>query len=200
MCIVQHVEMKSVFTFQPKKRLVSRTVKSAKPAATFSTFLLTTKNRHLCCLVVMEHIVLQKRRVLTTKDRLLYWGTFSANHNQSHPNVNKKSTNQVKLWNKRIRFLLADNLSNIFIFQIILFNFNLLLTYTQPSQNHHDLLSLRRRNPVDSRFWSRLCYYCSNWSRPKYNSQLTRDTPSSLAIAPVSKIRPFEQSSSASSN
>ena len=23
MCIVQHVEMKSVFTFQPKKRLVS---------------------------------------------------------------------------------------------------------------------------------------------------------------------------------
>ena len=35
MCIVQHVEMKSVFTFQPIKRLVSKTVKSAKPAATF---------------------------------------------------------------------------------------------------------------------------------------------------------------------
>ena len=35
MCIVQHVEMKSVFTFQPIKRLVSTTVKSAKPAATF---------------------------------------------------------------------------------------------------------------------------------------------------------------------
>ena len=34
-CIVQHVEMKSVFTFQPIKRLVSTTVKSAKPAATF---------------------------------------------------------------------------------------------------------------------------------------------------------------------
>ena len=27
MCIVQHVEMKSVFTFQPIKRLVSTTVK-----------------------------------------------------------------------------------------------------------------------------------------------------------------------------
>ena len=35
MCIVQHVETKSVFTFQPIKRLVSTTVKSAKPAATF---------------------------------------------------------------------------------------------------------------------------------------------------------------------
>ena len=35
MCIVQHVEMKSLFKFQPIKRLVSRTVRSAKPAATF---------------------------------------------------------------------------------------------------------------------------------------------------------------------
>ena len=35
MCIVQHVEMKSVFTFQPIKPLVSTTVKGAKPAVTF---------------------------------------------------------------------------------------------------------------------------------------------------------------------
>ena len=35
MCFVQHVEMKNVFTFQPMKRLVSTTVKSAKPAVTF---------------------------------------------------------------------------------------------------------------------------------------------------------------------
>ena len=35
MCIVQHVEMKSVFSFQPTKRLVPTTVKSAKPFATF---------------------------------------------------------------------------------------------------------------------------------------------------------------------
>ena len=35
MCIAQQVEMKSVFTFQPIKGLVSTTVKSAKPAATF---------------------------------------------------------------------------------------------------------------------------------------------------------------------
>ena len=35
MCIVPHVEMKSVFTFQPMKRLASTTVKIAKPAVTF---------------------------------------------------------------------------------------------------------------------------------------------------------------------
>ena len=34
-CIVQHLVMKIVFTFQPIKRLVSTTVKSAQPAATF---------------------------------------------------------------------------------------------------------------------------------------------------------------------
>ena len=42
-------------------------------------------------------------------------------------------------------------MSNIFNCQIILFNFSLKLTYTQLTQNHHDLLSLQRRNPVDSR-------------------------------------------------
>ena len=35
MCIVQHVEIKSVFTFQPKRRPVSTTVTSANLAATF---------------------------------------------------------------------------------------------------------------------------------------------------------------------
>ena len=39
MYIVQHVEMKSVFTFERIKRLVSPTLKSAKPAATFRIFL-----------------------------------------------------------------------------------------------------------------------------------------------------------------
>ena len=45
MCDVTHVEMKSVFTFQPIKRLVSTTVKNAKTDATFWIFLLRTKNR-----------------------------------------------------------------------------------------------------------------------------------------------------------
>ena len=69
MCTVQHVETKSVFTFQPIKRLVSTTVKSAKPAVTFWKLLLRTKNQQLCCLAVMEHIALQERRVATTKKK-----------------------------------------------------------------------------------------------------------------------------------
>ena len=81
MCIVQHVEMKSVFTFQPIKRLVSTTVRSVKPAAMFWIFLLRTKNRQLCCFAGMVHIVLQERRVATTrkKNHLHFWRNFSAN-------------------------------------------------------------------------------------------------------------------------
>ena len=200
MCIVQNVEMKSVFTFQPIKRLVSTTVKSAKPAVSFWIFLSRIKNRKLCCLAVMEHIALQDRRVATTRSHLHFWRNSSANHNQADPNVNQKRTNQVQIWNKRIRFLLADDLSCIFIFQIILFNFNLQLIYTQLTKNHHDLLSLQQLNPVDSRFWTRLCYYCNKWSRPKFKNQFTRNTPSSLAIVAGSKTRIFEQSSSAGAN
>ena len=92
MCIVQHVEMKSVFTFQPIKRLFSTTVKSAKPAATFWVFLLRTKNLHLCCLAVTVHIVLYERRVATTKKKnhLPFWTNFSATQIQAHPNLNQK--------------------------------------------------------------------------------------------------------------
>ena len=202
MCIVQLVEMKSVFTFQPLKRLVSTTVKGAKPAVTFWIFLLGTKNRQLCCLAVMEHIASQETRVATTKKKnhLHFWRNFSTNHNQAHPNLFQKRLKRVQIWNKRMRFQLADDLSHIFIFQIILFNFNLLFAYIQTTQNNQDLLSLQERNPLDSRFWTRLCYDCSKWSRPKYNNQLTRNTTSSLAIALVSKTGLFEQSSSASSN
>ena len=72
-------------------------------------------------------------------------------------------------------------------------------TYIQLTGNQ-DHLSLQRRNPVDSRFWFRLCYYCCKWCGPKYNNQFTRSTPSSLAIVVDSKTRLFKQSSSASTN
>ena len=65
---------------------------------------------------------------------------------------------------------------------------------------NYDLLSFQRRNPVDSRFWSRLCYYCSKWSRLKCSNQLTNYTPSCLAIAVVSKARIFGQSLVSSSH
>ena len=125
MCFVQHVEMKSVFTFQPIKWIVSTTKKSAKPAVTIWIFPLKTKNRKLCCLVVRVHIVLQERRVGITRNHLHFWKNFSANHHQGHPNLNQKKLKRVQIWNKRIRFLLVDDLRNIFNFQIIWFNFNL---------------------------------------------------------------------------
>ena len=126
MCIVQHVKMKSVFSFPPLKRLISTTVKSAKIAATFWIFLLRTKKRQLCCLAVTVHIVLQKRRVATTKKKkhLLFWRISTPIRSKhSHPRQNR--LNWVQIWKKRIRFFLADNLSDIFFFQIFLFNFNL---------------------------------------------------------------------------
>ena len=100
------------------------------------------------------------------------------------------------MWNKHIHFLLVDDLINRFIFQITSFIFNLLSTsqiysiYNQRTEKY-DLLCLQRRNPVDSRFWSRLCYYYSKMSRSKFNDQLTRSTPSCLAIAVVPKARIF---------
>ena len=79
------------------------------------------------------HIVLQERRVVTTKKKshLHFSRIFSANHNQTHPNLNQKRLKLVQIWNKRIRLLLADDLSDIFTFQIILINFNLESTATQ---------------------------------------------------------------------
>ena len=129
-----------IYFFHPIKRLVSTTVKRAKPPVTFWIFLWWTKNRHLCCLVVTVHTVLQETRVATTKNHLLFWRNFSANHNQAHPNLNQKRTNQVQIWNIRIRFILADDLSNIFNFLIFLFNFTLQSTSNQLTFNFQKLM------------------------------------------------------------
>ena len=49
--------------------------------------------------------------------------------------MNQKRTNQFQICNKRIRFLLVDDLSKIFKFQIILFNFTLQSIATQITFN-----------------------------------------------------------------
>ena len=49
---------------------------------------------------------------------------------------------RVQIWNKRIRFLLADDSSNIFIFQVILFNFNLQSTAQIYSVNLHKIIMI----------------------------------------------------------
>ena len=69
------------------------------------------------------HCFAKKKRVATTKknNHRLFWRSFSANH--SHPH--QKRQTWIQIWNKFVRFLFADDLSHIFNFQIILFNFNL---------------------------------------------------------------------------
>ena len=101
--------------------------KTCKACCVVLNFPLRTKHRQFCCLAVMVHIVLQETRVATTKKKnhLHTWRCLSASHNQAHPNLNQKRLKWVQIRNKRIRFLLAEDLSNIFFLQIILFNFNL---------------------------------------------------------------------------
>ena len=88
----------------------------------------------------MEHIALQKRRVAITRIHLHFWKNFSANDNQAHPNLNQKWLKRVQIWNQRIRFLLVDDLSNTFNFQIISFNFNLQSTATQLTFNSQKIM------------------------------------------------------------
>ena len=84
------------------------------------------------------------------------------------PNMNQTYPFHIGWWFERhIHF------SNQFIqFQSTVNRYS---TYIQLTENH-DLLSLQRRNQVDSWFWSRLCYYCSKGSRTKFNIQLKRKT------------------------
>ena len=87
--------MKKVFTFETTKFPVSTAVKSAKLALRCWIFLSLTKNRQKFCFVVLVHLLLQKRRVLNrkTKKNHQFGRNFSANHNQTHPDSNKKSRN-----------------------------------------------------------------------------------------------------------
>ena len=143
MCIVQHVEKKMCFTIQPKKRLVSTTVKSAKLAATFWIFFLRTKKRQLCCLAVTVHIASQKDESWLRKRKAIsiFEEISLPNHNQAHLNQNQKRLNWVQIWNKRIHFLLVDGLSHFLNFQIILFNFNLQST-CQLTANLHKIIKI----------------------------------------------------------
>ena len=119
--------MKSMFTFQRKKRLIFTTVKSPKPAATFWIFLLRSKTDNYVVWRWKYTLLCQKdeSRLQKKKNHLHFRRNFSANHNQAHPNLNQKRTNQVQIWTKRIRFILADDLSHIKNFYIIFFSFNL---------------------------------------------------------------------------
>ena len=91
MCIIEHVEMKCVFTIQ---LLVSTTVESTKPAATFYIFLQWTKNRQLCCLAMMVHLALQEKRVATTKKKNFF------HFEEIYPPITIKHT---QFWTKKAK-------------------------------------------------------------------------------------------------
>ena len=120
MCFTQHLEMKSVFTFQPIKRLVSKSVEMQSLLQCFEYSFRYQK----------PNIMLFGGDGNTTREYEKekpspFSRNFSTNHNQAHPNLNQKGLEGVQIWNLRILFLLADDLSNIIFCQTILFNFNL---------------------------------------------------------------------------
>ena len=127
MCIVQHVEMESLFKFQPIEWLVSSTVRSAKLAATFWIFLLRTKNLQLCCLAVTVNIVLQERRVATRRQKndLHFWRKVSANQIQAHPNLNQNVQKLFHLWYNPVDAPLVDTVNQNVNYILILYTFSL---------------------------------------------------------------------------
>ena len=118
---------KDFFIFQPIKRLVSTTVKSAKPAATFSIFHSRTKNRQLCGLAARAHIALSERRVVNTKmkNHLPFGKSFSANHNEAHLKLSQKRQKAFHLWHSRVDTPLVDTYNPKFIYNLILNTFSL---------------------------------------------------------------------------
>ena len=111
------------------------------------------KKRKTCCNVLNIHFKDQKPTIMLFRGDGTHCFARKTSHDyekekpspslkkflrQSQPSRSErepKRTNQVQIWNKRIRFLLADDLSNIFNFQIILFNFTLQSTVTQLTFN-----------------------------------------------------------------
>ena len=67
---------------------------------------------------------------------------FPANHGHPH----QKRLKWVQIWNKCIHFLLVDDLSNIFIFQIISFTFNLQSTAQIQSPNLQKIMTFSISN------------------------------------------------------
>ena len=124
-------------------------VESVETECFFSRYKSTYRRHKLT-----KHVFpLLKKGELVTQQIIVHQSPFSEEEqfstNHSHPL--QKKLNWVQIWNERICFLLADDLSNIFIFQIISINFTLLSTsqiYSQIRENQ-DLLSLQKQNTVD---------------------------------------------------
>ena len=127
MCIVQHVEMKSLFTFYPIKRKVSATVKSANPAATFRIFLLKRQKPTIVLFVllaVMVDIVFKKNESRLQKKPFPYLKNHSANLNQAHLKLNQKRHKVFHLWHSLVDTQLVDTVNHNFIYILIFYTFS----------------------------------------------------------------------------
>ena len=125
------VHNKSVCMSKSGKKMIKTVMNvcNAERGATFRAFFIRSKRRKLCCLAVMLHIVLSKIRVVTTKTRnqLLLWRLFSANHNQPHPSLYQKGQNLFPLWRNLVDSTLVDTVKRI-LFSIFLYQSNLQLS------------------------------------------------------------------------
>ena len=92
MFIVQHIQVKIMFNFQPTESLVITTVENAKLAVKCSIFHLQNENLQWKYLMEMVHIVMPERRVVTTKKKnFLHFGrNFTANVKQALKNLCQK--------------------------------------------------------------------------------------------------------------
>ena len=75
----------------------------------------------------MSHIILQERRVSTTKkkNRLHYWRNFSANHNQAQPNLNQNRKKLLHIKHNRVDTSLVDTVNQNIIDILLFYIFSL---------------------------------------------------------------------------
>ena len=93
----------------------------------FLKVFLRTKNQQLCCLAVMAHIALSKRRIVTTKieNQLVFWKIFSSNHNQVYKNLFRERQKSFRSLHKRVDSPLIYTVNQTFICLLFLYTFNL---------------------------------------------------------------------------
>ena len=130
-----------------KKRLVSTTVIRAKPAVTFRKFLLRTKNRQLCCLVVVVYITVQERRVEPTEKE-----PFSI-FEEINPPITIKHIRVSAKKKGRNHSIYAKTVSTLHWLMHLTKIFLLLISHTF---NLHNFLKLKLRFWVVPRLWTRL--------------------------------------------
>ena len=128
MCIVQHVEMKSVFTFQPKKTTSSYDCKKCKACCKVLNIPFKDQKPTIMLFGVDgTHCFARKTRrdYEKEKNHLHIWRNFSANHIQAHPNLNQKRRKLFHLWYNRVDNPLVDTVNQNFIYILILYTFSL---------------------------------------------------------------------------